>query len=92
MLNTLRRWHWNLLHRVFGLPDHNHTEPHAPLSVILRSHPPVPAHDHHLAHRANLSLQAQRDREMRRQPVILKSWQQRIGAAFERRFATKDPE
>ncbi|HLW01432.1 MAG TPA: hypothetical protein VKT82_22440 [Ktedonobacterales bacterium] len=84
MLNMLRHWHWTLLHRVFGLPDRNHTEPHAPLSALLRSHPEVPAHGQHFAQPNRPGLQSQLARERQRQPRILKSWQRSIGAAFER--------
>ncbi|WIG60342.1 MAG: hypothetical protein OJF49_003090 [Ktedonobacterales bacterium] len=89
MLNVLRHWHWTLLHRVFGLPDHNHTQPHAPLSVILGSHPAVPAHRRHLVQRNHQSLQAQIERERERQPRILKSWQHRIGALLDRQGTSR---
>jgi|GEM_PF-1929362 hypothetical protein len=78
MFNALRRWHWTLLHRVFGLPDRNHTEPHAPLSAVLRSHPKVPAHGRHFAQRNNPGFRAQLKREMQRQPHVLKGWQKDI--------------
>lgn len=92
MLQVLRQWHWTLLHRVFGLPDRNHTEPGAPLSVVLRSHPAVPAHRQHLAQPKQPSFQEQLDREMHRQPRILKSWQQAIGATFVRQMAKRRPQ
>lgn len=82
MLRRLRRWHWTLLHTVFGLPDRNHVEPHAPLSAILRSHPEVPAHRHRLVPRHSPSLSEQRERELQRQPRVLKRWQLRIGTLF----------
>lgn len=84
MLNVLRHWHWTLLHRVFGLPDRHHTEPHAPLSAILRSHPEVPAHRRPHIHGNTPSLQTQLEREQQHEPRILKSWQRSIGTAFER--------
>ena len=87
MLNTIRHWHWTLLHRVFGLPDHDHTEANAPLSAVLRSHPPVPAHGQHFAQPHQPGFQEQLQREMQREPRVLKGWQNRIGAAVERRFA-----
>jgi hypothetical protein len=80
MMKLLRRWHWNLLHKTFGLPDHDHAEPTAPLSVILHSHPPVPAHHHRGGHGHSSSLQSQLEREMQRQPRILKGWQNGIHA------------
>lgn len=82
MLNALRHWHWMLLHRVFGLPDLHRTEPHAPLSVVLRSHPAVAAHRRQVGKGSHLSLHAQRERERRREPRILKGWQRRIAALF----------
>ena len=89
MLNVLRRWHWTLLHRILGLPDHDHTEPHAPLSAILRSHPLVPAHHRRRGQRSSQSLQSQLDRERQRQPRILKSWQSGIGAYLGRQLARR---
>ena len=91
MLNTLRRWHWSLLHRVFGVPDRHHSEPRAPLSAVLHSHPPVPAHGQHFAQPHQPSLQSQVERERQRQPRILKGWQQAIGTAFERQLAKRRP-
>jgi hypothetical protein len=85
MVNTLRQWHWNLLHRVFGLPDRDHTEPHAPLSAVLRAHRAVPAHGRHFAQPRKLSVQAQLQREMAREPRALKGWQRRIGGLFDQR-------
>jgi hypothetical protein len=89
MLNTIRHWHWTLLHRVFGLPDHDHVEPGTPLSAVLHPHPPIPAHGKHFAQPKQPGFQEQLDREMQRQPLVLKSWQQRIGAAVERQAAKR---
>ena len=44
MLSTLRRWHWNVLHRIWGIPERDHTRPGDTLSEMMHSHPPVPAH------------------------------------------------
>ncbi len=92
MIDKLRQWHWTLLHRVFGLPDRNHTEPHAFLSDVLHSHPAVPAHRQHLVLRNGQSLQAQINRERQRHPRILKSWQHAIGVTFERQIAKRRPQ
>ena len=92
MLNALRHWHWTLLHRVFGLPDRNHGEPHASLPAILHSHPAVPAHHHHFALKSGQTLRAQINRERQRHPRIMKSWQRAIGATFERQLAKRCPQ
>jgi hypothetical protein len=76
MLNWLRHWHWILLHQTFGLPDRDHTKPY------WRSHPAVPAHHPPPTQRPEQSLHAQLEREMRRQPQILKPWQRFIGSLF----------
>ena len=91
MLKMLRRWHWNLLHKTFGLSDHDHAEPHAPLSVVLRSHPPVPAHHHRGGHGHSPGSQSQIEREWQREPRVLKGWQRGIRSFIERRTA-KGPE
>ena len=88
MLKLLRRWNETLLHTILGIPYRDHAEPGAPLSVVLRSHPPVPAHHRHagsthhdgMVHEHSQSFQAQLERERRRQPRVLKGWQRRIGA------------
>ncbi len=87
MLKSLRRWHWNLLHRTFGLPDHDHAEPQTPLSAALRSHPPVPAHHRRGSHGHTPDLQSQIEREWQREPRVLKGWQLIIRAFVERRMA-----
>jgi hypothetical protein len=73
MLYHLRRWHWILLHRLFSLPDHDHTQP------SFRSHPPVPAHQHHTTQRHGRSFHGQLERELQRQPHIFPRWQRFIG-------------
>lgn len=93
MLKLLLAWNETLLHTILRIPHREHTEPGAPLSAILRSHPPVAVHrhlvplQHRTAHQEHASLQAQIERERQRQPRILKGWQRRIGAEFERRIA-----
>jgi hypothetical protein len=82
MIDTLRQWHWNLLHRVFGIPDRNHTAPGASLSTVLHSHPPVPAHGQRFAQPKQPTLQSQLERERQREPRVLKNWQRRIGDFF----------
>lgn len=86
MLDTIRRWHWILLHRVLGLPDRDHGGPHASLSAILRSHPVVPAHHRRAGYRSHHSVSSQLAREMRRQPRMLRGWQRGIGDSFARLF------
>ncbi len=76
MIDTLRRWHWTLLHRVFGLPERDHTAPY--------SHPPVPAHGRHFTQPRQPSLQSQLERERQREPRVLKGWQRSIRNVFER--------
>ena len=90
MLNTVRRWHWNLLHRVFGLPERDHRVGNASLSEVLHSHPPVPAHHrpHPRPHGHTPNAQAQLERELQREPRILKNWQRSIGAMFAREAST----
>ena len=95
MLKLLRDWNETLLHSILHIPHREHAEPGVPLSVVLRSHPPVPAHHRrvnpahhpHIAHEHAQSFQAQLERERRREPRILKGWQRRIGAAFDRHVA-----
>ncbi|HEV2458481.1 MAG TPA: hypothetical protein VGS80_08955 [Ktedonobacterales bacterium] len=87
MFTWLRRWHWILLHRVFGLPDRDHTPPHAPLSVVLRSHPPVLAHNRHLRQGRTPSFQTQLARERQHHPRLLVGWQRGIGTLFERQLS-----
>ena len=86
MLNSIRRWHWTLLHRAFGLPERRHGGPDASLSTVLRSHPVVPGHHRHSAGHSQRSLSSQLAREMRRKPRVLPSWQRSIAATFERLF------
>jgi hypothetical protein len=80
MLNRVRRWHWNLLHRVFGLPDRDHQKPYAP------SHPPVAVHHAHPiqqpAQQSAQNLHTQLERELQREPKVLKRWQHFIGSLF----------
>jgi hypothetical protein len=79
MLNYLRRWHGILLHEIFGLPDRDHTKPY------LRSHPVVPAHHRRANPDAAHGLQMQLERELQRQPQLLKGWQFQIRHLVERR-------
>ncbi|MGO8950416.1 MAG: hypothetical protein ACLQUY_22700 [Ktedonobacterales bacterium] len=87
MLKFLRQLHWTFLHEILGIPDHDHAPPHAPLSVILHSHPAVPAHHGDRGTGNPKSFRSQLDREMSRQPQILKSWQLLVGSFIERLVA-----
>lgn len=83
MLKLLRRWHWNLLHNVFGLADRDHTTP-------LAHHSMAPAHHRHANRLPSQSAQAQFEREMRREPTVLRNWQLSIRRFVTRRRAESD--
>jgi hypothetical protein len=95
MLKRLIEWNETLLHKMLRIPHHDHAEPGAPLSTILRSHPLVPAHHRHLSpvqhpdirSAVPRSFQEQLERERRREPRVLTGWQRRIGALFDRHIA-----
>lgn len=90
MLDSIRRLHWTLLHRVFGLPERSHGGPHAPLSTVLRSHPVVPAHHRRSTGHRQHRLSSQLTREMQRAPRVLPHWQRSIAALFARLFVREE--
>jgi hypothetical protein len=92
MLPTIRRWHWLLLHQILGIPDRDHARSDLSLSALLHSHPPVPAHHRRHEPLQGPSLQKQLTRERSRQTYILKGWQRRIGATFDRSVAGREAE
>lgn len=83
MLSRLRRWHGILLHEILGLPDRDHTKPYP------RSHPVVPAHHRRTNPEFAQSLQMQFERELQRQPRVLKGWQLQIRQVIKRPNANR---